>query len=156
MLFHRVQGIGARCLTATAWAIITTGVCGGCGRADHGPERVVVSGTVTYNGQPVAQGRIRFVPDEQSPVPPAGAPISNGQFRADTRGGVPVGTFRVQIEAVRELEAPSEPGTADLPQFAMGPGVQQYIPAKYNARTTLELTIPPGSRAITKTFDLTD
>ena len=140
-----------------SWALIAV-VSGGCG-ADRGPERVVVSGTVTHNGKPVSEGVIRFVPAPTCPVPTAGTTIVNGKYTVDSHGGVPVGTHGVQIEAFRKSTKRLRPEEQlQLPPNFPTDGLrhEQYLPAKYNTNTNLEITIPPGSRAITKNFDLTD
>lgn len=124
---------------------------GGCGWGS-GPERVVVSGTVTYNGKPIPEGLIRFAPIQESSVPVGGATITEGEYRADARGGVPVGTHKVQIQANRLVN----PGKPVNPDEELHPGLYQYIPEKYNAKTQLEITVPPGSRPITKNFELVD
>lgn len=120
----------------------------GCGK-NRDFERVVVSGTVTYNGKPVSYGNIRFVPARSSSVPMTGAEIIDGKYCVNAGGGAPVGAYKVLIEAYRK--ANHSPADA-----LRGGGLQQYIPEKYNAKTQLEITIPPGSRKITENFDLLD
>jgi hypothetical protein len=86
----------------------------------------------------------------------SGAVIIDGKYTADHRGGVPVGTFSVEIEAHRvdpryarlEEEMPNDV-EAELPR-------EQYLPEKYNRHTTLELVVPPGSGRIRKDFHLQD
>ena len=83
-----------------------------------------VSGTATYNGKPIVDGRVNFMPTKESTVPMGGAVIKNGQYRADAKGGVPVGTHTIRIEAYGGSPAPGQilkPGT--LPQ---------YLPRKFN------------------------
>jgi hypothetical protein len=126
-------------------ALMTIGLCG-CG--DRGPERVVVSGTVTHNGRPIPEGTIRFDPVQTSLVPGAGAAIKDGKYTVDVHGGVPTGTHRIRIEANRQVKAPSG---SPFPH-----GLKQYIPKKYNDNTQLKLTIEPGSAKISKDFALTD
>ena len=131
----------AACLCAAA-------VLGGCGC--NGPERVVVSGTITYRGQPIPDGQILFVPLPSCPVPTAMALIVNGQYKADHRGGVPVGTHTVRIEAYR-APPPSTNGAMAMPGAR-----DQYLPARHNTASQVQMTIEPGSRAITKDFNLND
>jgi hypothetical protein len=126
----------------------------GCGR--EGLERVVVGGNVTYQGEPVAVGKIRFFPAEDTMAPMSGAFIVDGKYEARTKGGVPVGSHTVEIVAHRvdpkyaHLEGNTSPDTdGALP-------LQQYLPAKYNKQTELTLTVPSGSSRITKDFELTD
>ena len=126
----------------------------GCG-SDQGPERVVVSGLATYNGKPVPDGIIRFVPDKSASKPMMATVIKDGKYNAEGLGGVPTGTHKVQIEAMRAVRRgpPPKPGE---PAPLHADGLQQYIPQKYNAKTQLEITVPPGSGPITKNFDLAD
>jgi hypothetical protein len=126
-----------------AFAVFFIGGCGG----DRGPERVAVSGTITHKGQPIANGRIRFVPDADSHVPPTTASIVNGQYRADLRGGVPVGRHKVEIEAYRRL-----PDAAPDPLWVP----DNYLPRRHGVDSQVWITIESGSREITKDFDLTD
>ena len=46
-------------------------VCLGCGK-DGGPARYAVEGTVTFDGKPLAEGEIIFVPSPSGPQPDAG------------------------------------------------------------------------------------
>ena len=125
----------------------------GC-MGDRGPERVAVNGRVTYNGKPIPEGLIRFVPAEASSAPVSGAAIMDGNYKVDSRGGVPVGRHRIEIEAHRPSKAGAANGAAGMrsPAFAGN----QYIPEKYNVKTRLEITIQSGSPEITKDLDLTD
>lgn len=159
MLRRRVVTSTVRvCLAlCTGWAI--TAAFSGCGSGDGGPERAVVSGTVAYNGKPVAEGRIRFMPVASSQSPVSGAYIVDGHYEADSHGGIPVGTHNVQIEAY----SPTDPAMLpDLNGKVTRPGVgkgglgRQYLPQKHNVDSQLQITIEPGSRNITKNFDLTD
>ena len=128
----------------------------GCGR-DRGPERVVVSGTVTYQGELIGEGCIRFMPTTESLVPMAGAWITDGKYKIAGRGGVPVGTHKVEIEGYRINMKALRPGQP-VPQSAMEKGAPrvQYLPKRHNAESKLQFTIESGSRAITKNFALTD
>lgn len=137
MLVFVVLGLGLS-LVASFFA--------GCG--ERGPERVPVSGTVTYNGKPLPEGTVRFVPVQTSPVPSSGATITEGKYTANASGGVPIGTYHIQIEAYRHVKG----GPGSLHENVL----QQYVPRKYNTNTQLQITIEPGSRAITKNFELAD
>jgi hypothetical protein len=120
----------------------------GCGK--DGPERAVVRGRVTYQGQPVAHGHIRFLPEEGAIAPPTGAVITDGRYSADAQGGVPVGTHRVEIEAFRAAPKPGDDVDVNVPP------PPQYLPPRFNRASELQLTVPAGGGAITKDFDLTD
>ena len=160
----RVKGT-RRCVSRTlqvalcaGWMVIAAAVLAGCGRS--GPERVIVSGTVSYNGKPVSDGFIRFVPLPTYHVPTTGTTITDGKYCADVRGGVPVGIHKIQITAFRKLSAaekkkvmmsPTRPPSATLDDHR-----QQWLPAKYNTKTELEIPIESGSREIAKNFKLTN
>ena len=119
----------------------------GCGRLPDEPERVVVSGTVIYQGQSVRKGRIRFIPIEDTQGPVSGGPIQEGSYRVDHKGGVPVGIHRVHIEAYRN-PTPQEVDPIE------GEMAVQYLPRKYNAESDLRLTVPAGSGPIVESFRL--
>jgi hypothetical protein len=124
----------------------------GCG-GDRGPERIIVSGTVTYNGKPVPEATIEFIPVQTSSMPVSGAVVANGRYKVDNKGGVPVGTHKVIIAAYHQAKSIPKPDEA-TPLHPVG--LYQYIPEKYNAKTQLEVSVPPGSGPITKNFELTD
>ena len=67
----------------------------GCG----GPARTAVHGTVTSAGEKVQTGQIRFVPIEDTPGGVAVAKITDGEYRADNRGGLTAGKYRVVVDA---------------------------------------------------------
>jgi hypothetical protein len=138
------------CLLLAACCVLLTS----CGRG--GLERAVVTGRVTYQGQPVTKGKIRFIPAKDTQTPMWGAFIHDGKYEARGKGGVPVGTHKVEIVAWRtnkdERKASPPPDmTSDMP-----PPSKQYIPEKYNTKTELEITIPPGSGKIVRDFNLTE
>lgn len=142
------------CLAVTVGGVLATFLTG-CG-GDQGPERVVVSGTVTYNGKPIPEGDIRFMPVAASAVPMAGAEIKDGKYKVDGRGGVPVGTYKIEIEAYRVEPSAVKPGETPPPMMARGAPRIRYLPKRYNVDSQLQITIEPGSPEITKDFNLTD
>jgi len=70
----------------------------GCGGSD-GPLRYEVSGTVTYNGEPVPRGYIHFVPDasQGNQGPATEAEIVDGRYETPTSKGAVGGPHRVTI-----------------------------------------------------------
>ena len=68
----------------------------GCGK---GPAAVPLYGSVTCGDEEAPMGRISFVPMDTAAVPPCAAPIVDGQYRFEERGGVPLGKYRVQVDA---------------------------------------------------------
>jgi hypothetical protein len=123
------------CRTAV-WALGGLAACMalvGCSKSDI--EKLVVRGVVRYEGQPVANGEVRFIPIEGTKGPVAGGPIVKGEYIAEAKGGVPVGKHRVEIVAFR-------PAASRNPQVVTEGGLfDQYLPAKYNTKSTLTVTI---------------
>ena len=120
----------------------------GCG--PDGPQKVLVTGRVQYNGEPLKLGRIHFHPVEGTSGPVSSAAISDGNYRIDNKGGVPVGRHRVQIEGYRKATV-AAPGL-DLSETA----ADQYVPTKYNSTSELTTEIKEGESAAVRNFDLTD
>ncbi len=59
----------------------------------------VVFGTVRCGGEPVAIGYVRFVPLEATRGPASTGVVTDGQYRIESRGGVPIGKHRVEVLA---------------------------------------------------------
>ena len=68
----------------------------GCGR---GPTVKVMQGSVVCVGQNIAGGKVSFVPLDGKSSWIHTAPIVDGKYRIDARGGVPLGKYRVQVDA---------------------------------------------------------
>ena len=122
---------------------------GGCGEQSD-LDRTVISGEVTYQGQTVEDGLIRFVPVEGTPGPPAGSVIKNGRYEVKASGGVPVGTCRVEIRGLRAV-GNANSGGPQVP--GLGERRQQYIPQQYNRQSTLKVDIDPDETT-TQDFNL--
>ncbi len=132
---------------ARTLALLTVAVAG-CGGLPDEPQRVPVKGQVTYDGRPVADGRIRFEPMGRTKGPVSGGAIADGRFLIDHKGGVPVGRQRVHIEAYRTAEHAR-------PDPVEGPLRVQFLPERYNVKSTLKITIESGSSEIARDFPLT-
>lgn len=124
----------------------------GCGGSDL--EKVVVSGNVMFQGEPIPNGDILFYPKSGTLGPVSGAPIKDGQYTADGKGGVPVGEHRVVIRAFRVRETTQLPegmSPEDMPGQRL-----QYLPEKFNDNTVLAASIPSGVRRHVANFDLSE
>lgn len=71
----------------------------GCGGNDSGPARYHVSGSVTYNGQPVPRGVIQFRPDASKGTegPAESVEIVEGKYDTSEHGFGTVGGAHVVI-----------------------------------------------------------
>lgn len=110
-------------------------------------ERVLVSGNVSFKGQPLGKGQIRFIPAQNTPGPVTIEPIEAGEYTTAKTGGVPVGTHRVEIlgyDPEVYAKAPRGPGSPPIPQL---------LPRKYNRASELTATLEAGSGS--KTLDFT-
>lgn len=61
----------------------------GCGGSNDGPTRYDVSGSISYQGEPLESGRITFVPDEEkgNQGPVGYALIKGGKYDTSAPGG---------------------------------------------------------------------
>jgi hypothetical protein len=89
-------------------------------------DKVPVSGTVTFSGQPVPTGDIVFIAADGATASDSGR-ITDGKFNFQTKPG----KKRVEINATRA-------GKVDP---VMGPSQEPYIPAKYNSQSTLTVEV---------------
>lgn len=119
----------------------------GCRSSSSGIEKTVVRGEVSYNGQPIENGQIMFFPIDGTPGPVSGAPISNGVYVAEGKGGVPQGRHRVQIEGYRAPVGANQRVDRELPRF-------QYVAEKYNTRSELTVEISDDESTVVVDFDL--
>ncbi len=103
------------------------------------PKQYVVSGEVTYKGQPVAQGEIVFADAKGGTAATAAGKIKDGRYQIR----ILPGDKKVRITSTKE--------TGKMLEGAMGakyPERVDLIPAKYNSATTLTRTITPESGTV--------
>lgn len=127
----------------------------GCGRRT-GPQRIAVQGAILFDNQLLKAGRITFSPVEETKGPTAVATVTDGFYDFSPRTGPVLGKNKVQIEALPNLgfELDDEASYAKAAQEKNGQPVlpPQTIPAEYNARSTLIVTVSPQGE---KKFDFT-
>ncbi len=101
-------------------------VVAGCGKS--GPKTYEVTGTVTYDGQPLEVGSIAFTPADTT-MRGGQVPVAAGKYAIQ----LPPGEMAVKIYA----ERPSGP----YDEVMGGTPTEQYLPPNYNDRTKLKATI---------------
>ena len=127
--FMRTQLCGALLL------LVALGLISGCGASDA-QARYKVTGLVTFDGKPIPEGDILFLPEGDGR--PDGGRITAGQYDVELTAG----PKRVEIRASREnpaklIDSMLEPGKKV-------PAREDYIPEKYNAKSELKADIVDG------------
>jgi hypothetical protein len=110
----------------------------GCG--GDGLSRQAVSGTVNVDGMPLQQGTINFQPLEKGVG--SGSSIEGGKYALAGKNGLPVGKYRVTINA----PVPGTGGKADLsaPPGAPPAPPQELIPPDWNENSEHKIDITSG------------
>jgi hypothetical protein len=128
--------------------VVCVGVVGCGGDPLH---KVTVSGSVSYDGQPIERGTIRFTPIGDTPGPASAAEITTGKYSMEARGGVPAGRHRVEIEAF----ATGDRDSADeATQFLGAERGQQFLPDVFNRNSQLEIDVDDARGAFQHDFHL--
>jgi type 1 fimbria pilin len=100
---------------------LSIGVWSGCG-ADNPLNRQPVSGTVTFNGEPVARGSIRFDSVTKGPTL-AGGKIRKGSYTIAGEKGLAPGEYAVYINIQDpNWDARKEPSPREMapPEYTNG------------------------------------
>ena len=130
--------------TLVALSLVSLCLAGGCNSS--GLNVAPVSGTVTLNGKPLPNAHVTFVPKPGLEAPSSdGTTDANGRYSliisVTDEVGAAVGEHIVQITASQHTQAPDDDRSYV---------VDEPVPARYNAQSTLEFTVPPDG---TKTAD---
>jgi hypothetical protein len=137
--------------TVRRWAALF-GVLGvfaaGCG--DDRQKTAAVSGKITYNGRPVPNGTVTFIPDPAGP-PATGEIQPDGTYTLTTYvkgdGAVP-GRHKVVVVAMDDAAGKLPEERKPLPP--------PIVPAKYTSPATSTLTADVKAEDNTINFDLKD
>ena len=130
-----------RATRTVAVFFVTAGLIAGCGGTPEGD----VSGTVIYDGKPIEQGSISFIPADGN-GPSAGGGIKDGKYSASK---VPVGMAKIKITGAKVT---SKKKMYDDPSSDWVMTSTEMLPTKYNDKTELLYDVRPGSQQ--KDFDL--
>lgn len=123
------------------WTAVAFAVCAlGCQQSDG---LVEVSGVVTVDGEPAAQGSITFVP--LSGGSRTGAGIAGGRYELRAPRGAAKVVIRVpKVVGQVPMTDPNRPPR---------PVVQESLPPRFNSSTELVIEVQPAES--THNFDLT-
>ncbi len=135
-----------------ALSLLVTGGCGNEGGDDL--PREPISGTVTYEGKPLANGTIQFQPASQAEGMAAGGMIVNGRFEVPRKEGPVPGKYKVQIDSIDETVTVPAPESPASPDGDVMPGElkipprkmmkKRLIPPRYNSQTGLSAEVKAG------------
>lgn len=112
------------------------------------PRRAAIQGFVTFDGAPLDEGVVVLMPAEGTKGPTAGSAVAKGGFSIAAAGGPAVGRYRVEVRALRKTgrrvkAVVAVGGQKEREEF------EQFIPAKYNTASELEVEIKPGRNTMT-------
>jgi hypothetical protein len=108
----------------------------GCSSEPEGPAMFKVVGAVSFDGAPVADGRIQFRKADGDQKAFSGE-IKDGKYSLEAEAG----KMAVEITASRPSGKFDNSNPDDPPQ----PIGEMYIPAKYNTETTLSAEVTPAA-----------
>jgi hypothetical protein len=111
----------------------------GCG-SNPMEGRYPVSGTVTFDGAPLATGTIQFASLPGAKITAiSGSTISNGTYQLPANGALPPGIYAVTISSV-----PPPPETPDIDPMqaaAQEKPEKDTIPERYNLKSELKFEV---------------
>lgn len=106
----------------------------GCG--SNGPRTHTISGEVTFDGQPIKEGRILFR-NTEGDGKAYSATITDGKYELECE----TGKMQVEVTASRII-----PGKFDNANGVPEPVGEMYIPKQYNTETTLNADVSSSER----------
>ena len=99
------------------------------------------TGTVTFDGQPVAKGAITFVKQEGDLVR-EGAVIQDGRFQAK----LPPGEYKIELNSQKVVGKRTQKGFDGKDEVLEL--TEELFPDRYNSKTTLTTKIAPGTNTV--------
>ncbi|MDB4637479.1 MAG: hypothetical protein P8M30_16530 [Planctomycetaceae bacterium] len=107
----------------------------GCGgSSDKGPELFPATGTVTFDGEPISEGRILFRAD-------GGAGNAYTSVIKDGKYEIELVSGEMKVEIIASRIVPGEFGEAASPDEEAPPLSEMYIPEIFNTKSTLTADI---------------
>lgn len=106
-----------------------------------GDEKSSVSGTITFDGQPVASGMIAFVKSEGELVR-EGAIIKDGTFLAH----IPPGNYKIELNAQKIVGKRKQKGFDGKDEEVEL--TEELFPERYNRKTELTTTVARGTNTL--------
>ena len=140
---------------------VTLSGCGGGAEHPERPDRVAVSGTVTYQGTPVDKATVSFHPEAADGKAAFATTDAEGKFvmgTFETHDGVVAGTYQV---TVTKMESTSTPQVSqDDPNYNPNPPPsvsKSLLPKKYSEPAKSGLQVSIGTEPVKDLkFELVD
>jgi len=123
---------------AAAAGVVILPVLIGCGA-----DRVQMRGTVTYDGNPIDNGTIVFVPDGGDSRPKTATRITDGKYEFEPNFGPLPGKYKVEITWDKKTGRKISTGDADSRDET-----KQVLPSQFNTQTTLTAEIKRGETTL--------
>jgi len=150
---HPLQ-LFSRCFLGLAVAL-----AGGCGRENsHGLTLAPVKGVVSYQGRPLADAQVAFLPETPGQLPAMGMTDAEGRYELLTivpGDGASLGKHRVTVTA-RQMSGAAAGGQAGTIVPGAADAAAPRIPVKYFSFETSGLTAEVKAEGTTANFELTD
>ncbi|WP_207395295.1 hypothetical protein [Bremerella alba] len=93
--------------------------------SSSGPDLISVQGNVVYQGAPVKEGVVKFIPAQGVKAPARTVPVVDGNYELDGRFGLMLGTYNVKIEGYEGEDVPLSDPTQKVTTR------RKILPAKY-------------------------
>jgi hypothetical protein len=139
-----------------ALGILTAAALAFCGRSLLSPDdtggRIGISGTVTYHGEVLDSGRIRFTPDRNTAGPAVSTTIEKGKYRISGADGILPGDYEVTLTVgpLPNMDPASRlGGLRDRERRRVAAGVR-----KESVRWPVPQVVPAGEREVQLDFEL--
>lgn len=107
-------GLTSSRVAAGVFCLVASSLCFGCGQKETVPELVSVTGKVTYQGQPLADAFVAFIPADEEETPTELGRILRPAAQTDAQGeyelawgdhvGAPPGKYHVTITKFKPSE----------------------------------------------------
>jgi hypothetical protein len=123
---------------------LVTLVVAGCDGGSDGLPREAVSGAITLDGQPLAEGSIQMIPIDPKEGRPGGAIIKDGKYSIDRGQGLVPGQYNVVISSI-DATSVSAPAGGPPGPVAASDKPKNLIPPEYNTRSALTIEVKSGS-----------
>lgn len=127
-------------MAASCTLLIALLAAAGCSKPVR-PGYHIVTGSITFDGQPLADGFVQFCPTD-SKIPPESGRIEKGRYRLESKAGKAV----VQVLATRDA--------GKIDKITGSPMQEMYIPQRYNSKSELTADVV-ADKANTIDFNLT-